>query len=135
MATIQTLIAIATQHNWTVYHADIPNAYLNGTLDHIIITRLPEGWNTACGDALSKDGDLVILLKALYGTPDTGRHWNIVINEILISLDLKPSVVEPCMYTYNDANGITIIVLWVDDIFYTGNNNAFISYCIQQLTI
>jgi hypothetical protein len=133
MVTIQILFSITTQNNWTVQHADVPNAYLNGSLNHLIVTHLPEGWNDACGDSLGKDSDLVILLKALYGTPDAGCHWNHIIHDILISISLSTCPNKPCMYMYKDSNGIFTLILWVDDIFYTGNHEPFHSHIISSL--
>ena len=82
-----------------------------GSLDHLIVTHLTEGWNDACGDSLGKDGDLVILLKVLYGTPDADRHWNHVIHDILISISLFSCPNKPYMYMYKDSNSIFTLVL------------------------
>jgi hypothetical protein len=68
LETIRLMIAIAVQKGWKMTHADVPNAYLHGSMDRLVFTHLPLHWNKINGDSLGKDGDPVVLSKALYGS-------------------------------------------------------------------
>jgi hypothetical protein len=130
LETIRLLIAIAVQRGWKVTHADVPNAYLHGKLDKLIFTRIPLGWNKIIGDTLGMDGDIVVLDKALYGTPNAGRAWNQVIDKYLKTLGFQPCPNEQALYYHPSG---TIIALWVDDVFITGPNRQHIQETLENL--
>ena len=86
LETVRLIQSLAIQHGWQApIHADVPNAYLHGKMDRIVVTRVPLYWNKVIGSDLGKDGDLVILDKALYGAKNAGRAWNDVIHKQLLS--------------------------------------------------
>jgi hypothetical protein len=120
--SIRLLLAISVQMNWIVKHIDLPNAYVNAPTEKEIFVTLPLGWNRVKGFSLGKDGDPVVLLKALYGSPDAGRLWNILIHKFILDCGYLQSKKEPCIYYRFNSGKVSIIVLWVDDIFYTGND-------------
>jgi hypothetical protein len=130
LETVRLMMAIAVQKKWKVTHADVPNAYLHGNLDRLVFTHLPMGWNQLMGDELGKDGDPVVLDKALYGAPNAGRAWNQVINAFLLKLGFIASPNETGFYSHPSG---TIIALWVDDIFITGPDDEHIKDVLDKL--
>ena len=54
-------------------HADVSNACLNGEIEKLIFTHLSLHWNKINGDSLGKDGNVVVLHKALYKTPNARK--------------------------------------------------------------
>ena len=75
LETLCIITVVAINNNWNISHADVPNAYLHEECENLIFTRLPKHWNKLMGDTLGKDGDIVVLVKTLYGTPHAGhRH-------------------------------------------------------------
>jgi hypothetical protein len=130
LETIRLMVAIAVQKGWKMTHADVPNAYLHGSMDRLVFTHLPLHWNKINGDSLGKDGDPVVLSKALYGAPNAGRAWNQVIDRYLKSLGYKPSPNETALYVHEKG---TIIALWVDDIFITGPDTDHINHTLESL--
>jgi hypothetical protein len=131
LETIRLMIALAVQRGWKLTHADVPNAYLHGKLENLVFTHIPYGWNEVNGYDLGRDGDPVVLDKALYGTPDAGRAWNKVIDIYLKSLGYIPSAVETALYHHPDTG--SIIALWVDDIFITGPSADHIKETLNNL--
>ena len=130
LESVRMLVALASQKGWKLTHTDVPNAYLNGEMEKLVFTHLPLHWNKINGDSLGKDGDVVVLHKALYGAPNAGRVWNICIDKYLKSIGYAPSPNEPALYHHSNGS---IIALWVDDIFITGPNNDHITETLAQL--
>jgi hypothetical protein len=123
MPTIRFIVGIATMNGWKVTHSDVPNAYLNGKSKKLILVKLPKHWNEIVGPELGKDGDPVVLYNSLYGAPDAGRNWNDEFNSFFLANGYKRSKVEPCVYIKMSEDGtmVCLIVIYVDDIFSTGN--------------
>jgi hypothetical protein len=134
LSTIRLLHTIATSKGLSVKHMDCPNAYLNGKCTKPVLVRLPKFWNEVNGGVLGRDGDPVLLVNSLYGTPDAGRNWNHVIHKYLTSIGFERMLKEPCMYKRKEVgNDYTYIALWVDDIFYFSTNIKYEELLQQQM--
>ena len=72
---------------------DIKAAYLNAKLKEDIYMEIPEG--------LKRKG-FCKLNKALYGLKQSGRMWNETFNKVLISLNFKRFISDPCVYIKKD---------------------------------
>jgi hypothetical protein len=122
MATIRLLTALAVQNKWELLHGDVPNAYLNGKTQKLVLVRLPKHWNEVMGQELGNDGDPVICVKSLYGAPDAGHNWNSCQHDAFIEQGYTQSTKEPCIYSKITDCGICIFGIWVDDNFVTGSD-------------
>jgi hypothetical protein len=131
--SVRLLLAMSVHNGWNMQHIDLPNAYINAETKHEIAVYLPAGWNYIIGFNLGKDGEPVQLLKALYGTPDAGKLWNDEIHLFIISCDFIQCTKEPGIYYKRNDQLIIILVLWVDDIFYAGNDIKGIKLFEQQI--
>ena len=62
-------------------------------------------------------GDMLLLLKALYGSKDAGRLWYIDIDGFLKSENFKANKADNCFYTLvlNESEWV-LLLLYVDDI-------------------
>ena len=124
LTTVRLEVALAAHKGWKVEHLDVPNTYVQGEMDRVIITTVPDGWNEIIGPGLGPDRSPCILNKALYGTPHAGRIWNQVIHNFIIdTLGFEQAKVEPSLYYKHLPNDqVVVIVLYVDDLFITGND-------------
>ena len=61
------------------------------------------------------------LLKSLYGNKRSGKFWNDEIHSTLISLGLKQSEHDRCLYYLHTPHSIILILLYVDDILVAHN--------------
>ena len=125
--TIRLVISLAAHHNWTIYHSDVPNLYLNGPCSKLILVQLPRMWNELMGDSIGKDGDPVIMANSLYGCPDAGWNWNETFTSVFVEEGYRQCEKEPCLFVKGQYPLVTIIAIWVDDCFVTGADNAEIS--------
>ncbi|KAF7566301.1 hypothetical protein PtrM4_146210 [Pyrenophora tritici-repentis] len=87
---------------YTAY--DVPNAFLNTTLNRKLYAETPDGFK--------KDGELLQVLRALYGLKESPLLWYKDLRETLKSLGLTPILGFPCVY----VNSWLIMFVYVDDI-------------------
>ena len=116
LTTIRALANVAVQNHMFVHQMDVKSAYLNADIDQDVYMDQAKGYekNTESG------GRLVYKLnKSLYGLKQSGRNWNLLLNDFLLSIDFVRSQVDPCMYTKGTGKGKIILVTWVDDMIVT----------------
>lgn len=44
MITVRCLLNLVVQHNWSVFHLDINNAFMCGDLNETVYMKLPDGY-------------------------------------------------------------------------------------------
>lgn len=76
--SLRTLLAIAAEKDWIIHQMNVNLAYINGTLEEEFFMSQPEG-------LVEKDKeDYVCQLKrSLYGLKQSGRQWNICLDDYL----------------------------------------------------
>lgn len=109
--SMRILMAIAIHNDWTVEHLDVTNAYLNAPISCEMYMEQPDGF-----EIKNKEEFVCKLKRSIYGLPISSKDWYDLMDEILLSLDFKRCVTEPCVY-FND--GVTM-GLYVDDIMLIG---------------
>lgn len=125
-STYRSAIAIAAAKGWRIDHMDVDTAFLNAPMDEEVYISTPLG---AAGSGPRR------LQKSLYGTKQAQRNWNSQLNEYLISSGFKPSAADPCLYVRTGKGGkITMVVIYVDDILITGDDNAGIEVFKTQIS-
>jgi hypothetical protein len=111
MASIRTLIALATKFDMELKGADISQAFLHGKLDETIYMNQPPGF---------EDGtDRVCLLRrSIYGLRQASRVFNETLHKALIDLGFKRSKVDHGLYMMHDEHKRIkmLITTWVDDL-------------------
>ncbi|KAL3634075.1 hypothetical protein CASFOL_021129 [Castilleja foliolosa] len=124
--TIRIILTLALSYSWNIRQLDVTNAFLNGDLSEVIYMKQPKGFE--------KDGNLVCKLnKALYGLKQASRAWYMKVKSTLSSLGFKNSKADCSLFFFNQ-NGIQIFILiYVDDILVTGNNDRLIHKLVEKL--
>ena len=70
-------------------------------------------------------GHVLKLKKALYGLKEAAKRWNCAFNEYVINaLRFKQSEHDPCLFSREFPNGIVYLLLYVDDIILSGDNQV-----------
>ena len=116
MSSIRMLVQVAIQENMYVHQMDVKTAYLNAPIDCELFINAPEGYNDSGKNLILK------LKKSLYGLKQSGRNWNHMIHDYLMSQSFKQSEVDNCVYVKSTVHGKVIIIIWVDDIILAASN-------------
>lgn len=123
MKSIRILLAVAIERDWKIHQVDITAAYLNGIVKETIYMEQP---TILC----KEDQDNVCLLKkSLYGLRQSGREWNIRLDELLKNEGMTRSKADPCVYFCEDL----IIGVYVDDILILAKTERKIEDFKQKL--
>ena len=109
METIRAILALIPIEKLKIQQMDIKGVYLNGILQEKVYMRQPEGF---------EDGTdrVCVLVKTLYGLKQSGREWNKEFDNKIRAFGFQRLKSDPCVYIRRDADGISIITVWVDDI-------------------
>ena len=104
-----------------VVHID--NAFLNGDLEHEIYMKIPEGYDELISKDVDKE-DCLILQKAIYGLVQGARQfWKKTLDKMQGG-GFKLSEADPCMLYKEDGKGACIIIIYIDDMFIIGKEEA-----------
>ena len=110
MASIRTVLALAASLGLRVRSINISNAFLNGNIDADVYMAQPEGF--ACGGR----NMVCKLCKALYGTKQGARTWQIKLCEILVNkLKFKAIYSDGSFFVYRADNDFVLLPFHVDD--------------------
>jgi hypothetical protein len=115
--TLRTMLAHMEIHNWKLGQFDIKGAYLHGYLEEEIYMAQPQGY----GDNSQRVRKLI---RAIYGLKQAGNVWNTVLNEALTELGFKQLKSDYCCYIRQNEDGISILLVWVDDFLSISTNDS-----------
>ena len=131
MESVHLLIAMAAKHGFVLKQADVKTAFLHARIpehaDPIYVVP-PKGF--ACS---SQQARQVWRFKAwLYGLRLSPKGWNGTFHVYLVEeIGFIQSPIDPCLYTLNA--GEVILLVYVDDILFSGSDEDQVSTTIQQL--
>jgi hypothetical protein len=111
-ATVRAFLAKAAAEDMEVHQIDIKTAFLHGELEEEIWMQQPEGFEEG------PPGTACRLLKSLYGLKQAPRAWYLKLSEELGTIGFKPSLADPSLFTYKDADkdNNTYLLDYVDDM-------------------
>jgi Reverse transcriptase (RNA-dependent DNA polymerase) len=96
---------------------DIKNAFLQGTLEEDIYMTLPPRYEN------DSNKDLVCKLnKSIFGLKQSPREWYGKFNHSLLSHNFVKSSADSSMFVQHSSDTIVIVLVYVDDIIITWNN-------------
>ena len=109
-------MALTSIMKWDLHQMDVKIAFLNGVIEEEVYIEQLEGfevedrWTHVCK-----------LKKALYGLEQAPRAWYGRIDSFLTSSEFTKSKVDPNLYFKVIEDEHVILLLYVDDLFLTGN--------------
>lgn len=130
MVTVRIIISLTATQGWKLWRLDVKNAFLHGELDRDIYMEQPHGF-------VSKEfPDYVCRLKkALYGLKQAPRAWYGKIAQYLDFYGFKSSNADLSLFVKKTAQICTMLLLYVDDMIITGDNDDEITHLQDALTI
>jgi len=127
LTSVRSLIAIAASKHWTLSQMDVKNAFLNGDLTEEVYMHPPPGIesppNTVCR-----------LRRALYGLKQAPRAWFSKFSSTMAQFGFSSSPHDSALFLRKTAQGITLLLLYVDDMIITGDDLTCISELKQFLS-
>ncbi|KAJ0688424.1 putative RNA-directed DNA polymerase [Helianthus annuus] len=117
MVTIRCVLSLAVQNNWSLYQLDINNAFLYGSISEDVYMTLPEGYYGKNESKVCK------LVKSLYGLKQAPRKWNEKLTDVLLGIGFVQSSCDHSLYVLSKPSVFVVLLVYVDDIIVTGNNN------------
>ena len=130
MSSVRMLLQKAVQNDMITHQMDTKTAYLNAPIDCDIYMEQPKGFETR-----GANGEKLVckLKKSLYGLKQSGRNWNNMLHNYLLSENFSQSSADPCVYVRNSESGCTILIVWVDDIIISATSTDLLCSVKENL--
>ncbi|CAL1356412.1 unnamed protein product [Linum trigynum] len=116
MATVRTLLVVASVRRWPLFQFDVKNAFLHGDLKEVVYLEKPPGYN------VGSPGQVCLLHRSLYGLKQAPRAWFEKFQTTVQKLGMRQSLSDPSLFTQTTAAGIVVLLLYVDDMVVTGDD-------------
>jgi hypothetical protein len=126
--TLRTILALAAQRHYPIYHLDVKTAFLHGHLSEEVYTLQPQGY-----EAPGKEHLVCRLNKALYGLRQAPRAWYERIDSFLLLQNFHRGDGDSNLYIFQKTGHVIIIALYVDDLLITGSSLDLILSIKRQL--
>ena len=128
MPTVRIILALSVAQGWKLFQLDIKSAFLNGDLNVEIFMNQPEGFIVK-----GEESFVCKLKKSLYGLKQAPRAWYRKISGYFADIVFSKCFSDFDLYVLNQGKDVVLILLYVDDLLITGNNDEIIQECISKL--
>ena len=115
--TTRILLSLVLNFDWELQQYDVKNAFLHGELEEEIYMSIPPGFS-------GSDGNKVCRLKTtLHGLKQSPRAWFGRFAKVMIANGYKQRQGDHTLFIkHSISGGVTALIVHVDDIIVTGNN-------------
>ena len=118
LSFVRILIAVSTACKWPLFHMDVKNAFLNGELSKEVYMMLPPGYSHPPGFPHR----VFRLQRALYGLKQAPRAWFAKFSFTISQHGFSGSSFYTALFLRRSGHGITILLLYVDDMIIIGDD-------------
>ncbi|GJZ98587.1 cysteine-rich receptor-like protein kinase 8 [Tanacetum coccineum] len=123
---------------WFTCQMDVSNAFFRGDLFEEVYMKPSLGY-TSKGDNISDvsslDSQLVCKLKrSLYGLKQAPRQWFFKLYSALLDFGYTQSKTDYSLFVKKEGTGFTVVLVYVDDLLITGNDESQINSLKAQLS-
>jgi len=129
MASVRFFLSMAAMNHWPLYQLDIKNAFLHGDSEEEIYMEQPPGFI-----AQGEYGLVCKLQKSLYGLKQSPRAWFGKFSKVIQQFGMIRSETDHSVFFKRSSlNQVIYLVVYVDDIVITGNDQEGIKDLKQHL--
>jgi hypothetical protein len=108
--SIRQILAIIILHRLIPAQFDVGNAYVQSLLKERVYLKAIPGISLPLGKCYR-------LLRSLYGLPQSGRNWNLLIDALFIQLGFTKIREDLCCYVlFENGKLVAAVALYVDDM-------------------
>jgi hypothetical protein len=133
--TVFTLLAVSKAVKGLLGTVDIPGAYLRAPLHETVFMKLTRSMSRLLvklrgqlAQYLGSDGRITVRLKkSLYGLKQSSVNWYDLIAQYLHEFGLQKASSDSCLFVRRDGTKRLYVVIHVDDIMWTCNDNQWTS--------
>ena len=118
LSSIRILIAISTARKWPLFQMDVKNAFLNGELLEEVYMKLPPGYSHPPGFPHR----VCRLRRALYGLKQAPQAWFAKLSSTISQYGFSGSSLYTTLFLRQSDHGITILLLYADDMIIIGDD-------------
>ena len=127
------MLALANAHDLEIHQMDVTTAFLNGSLEHDIYMKQPEGFVDP-----EHPNHVCKLKRSIYGLKQSARCWNQTLDVFLLKNGYRKSNADSCIYveSVKRENGFisfVILAVYVDDIIPVSNDPEMLDSEKQSL--
>ena len=116
--TVRVFIALAAKCDWQILQLDVKNAFLHGKLEEEVYMELPPGYQLT-----DEPNQVYGLKRALYGLKQSPRAWFGRFTKAMKDLGYHQARGDHALFIrHSAAGGVTLLLVYVDDILITGGN-------------
>ena len=119
LLSILSLIVVATVRRWELFQMDVKNAFLNGELTDEVYMRPPPCYP-------HPPHQVCKLRQALYGLKQAPRAWFAKFSAIVEGIRFTTSPHDSALFIRRTNKGITLLLLYVDDMIIIGDDTSSI---------
>jgi hypothetical protein len=129
--------SILAAENLLIYGADVSNAFSEAPPPkqgfYILPDKAFHEWWIAKGFPPLQPGQVIPVMRAMQGHPESSRLWEKHIDRIIRKYDFKPTVHEPCLYVGEVRGERCIFKRQVDDFAIATANEETAHYFFDLL--
>ena len=125
--TVRLLMATAALKDWEIEALDVKTAFLYGDLNEDLYMEQPEGFVVK-----GQETKVYRLKKALYGLKQASLAWNKKANKSLNEIGFNRCLSDTGVYVCYKDKSIIVVILYVDDVLFLGNNKQLLLQLKQQ---
>ncbi len=114
--SIRLFHVFSVEMGWDIRQYDVPQAFLQSPVDHVIFVHPPR-------TNVEFPGQILKLRLALYGAKQSAALFFKLLNAFLLTLGFVSSTLDPCFYRRDDA----VLIVHVDDMRCAGTPEALLS--------
>ena len=118
LSSVRTLIVVFVAHKWPLFQMDVKNVFLNGELSKEVYMKLPLGYSHPPGFPHR----VCRLWRALYGLKQAPRAWFAKFSSTISQHGFSSSSFDSTLFLRWSDHGITILLLYVDDMIITDDD-------------
>ena len=118
LSSVMTLIVISTTRKWPLIWMDVKYVFLNGELSEEVYMKLPPGFSHPPGFPHR----VCRLWRALYSIKQASRAWFAKYSSTISQHGFSDSSFDTVLFLRWSDHGITILLLYVDDMIITGDD-------------